>query len=68
MASAAVRAALAVLDMTGFRKDSLSPEAIGATNVRIEQERAWELVKGLTPEQVLQRRRQSLAAQHQDTA
>ena len=68
MAAAAVRAALAVLEMVGFRKDSLSPEAMGATNAQVEQDRARELVEGLTPAQVLQRRRHALAAQHQDTA
>jgi hypothetical protein len=68
MASAAVRAALAVLEMTGFRRDSLSPEAIGATNAQIEQERARKLVEGMSPEQVLQRRREALASQKPGSA
>jgi len=63
MASAAVRAALAVLDMVGFRKDSLSPEVTEAANARNEQEQARKLVEAMTPEQVLQRRREALAAQ-----
>jgi len=56
MASAAVRAALAVLDMVGIRKDSLSPEVLETTNARHEREQALELIRGMTPAQVLQRR------------
>jgi hypothetical protein len=68
MASAAVRAAIAVLDMVGFRKDSLSPEVVAETTARREQERAIELIRGMTPEQILQQRRESLAAEARDRA
>jgi hypothetical protein len=67
MASAAVRAALAILDMVGFRKDILSPEAIGGAATRGVQGQAIALIKGMTPEQILQRRRLALAAQEPET-
>ena len=63
MASAAVRAALAVLDLVGFRKDSLSPEVIAATAMRREEEQAIALVRGMTPEQILELEIEEMAAE-----
>jgi hypothetical protein len=63
MASAAVRAALAVLDLVGFRKDSLNPEVIAATAARREKEQAVALARGMTPEQIIELEMEEMAAE-----
>jgi hypothetical protein len=60
MASAA---ALSVLDVVGFRKDSLSPEVIAATEARREEEQAIALIRDMTPEQIMELQMEELAAE-----
>jgi hypothetical protein len=59
MASAAVRAALAVLDVVGFRKDSLAPEGTEAEYSRYLR----ETIGKMTPEELLQLEAAELAAE-----
>jgi hypothetical protein len=46
----------------GFRKDSLSPEAIEGVAERRERVRAFKLIDGMPPEQIIERRKAALAA------
>jgi hypothetical protein len=63
MASAAVRAALSLLNVVGFRKDGLSPEVLAATAMRREEEQAIALIRGMTPEQIIEMEMEEMAAE-----
>jgi hypothetical protein len=59
MVSAAVRAALAVLDVVGFCKDSLAPEVAEAEYSRFVR----ETIGKMTPEEILKLESAELAAE-----